>query len=175
MRHIRFGEGGYADTEKLIRELLLQANPDAQLAPATELADDTPDAAATTPETYLGSTKKVNYAGEQAYRTGDFSFPDAVPADSFALDGRGRSAPSRSTPERRRRPHPPRVPRECEEVRMVLSGDGTVVVDDGDTKRRIDVTGTPTSYRLLDVDTETTGTITVTVSPGVEAYSFTFG
>jgi len=174
VRHIRFGEGGYADTEKLIRELLLQADPDAQLPPATELADDTPDAGATTPETYLGSTKKVNYAGEQAYRTGRFSFPDAVAADSYALDGQWTIGTQSVTPAggdaRIRLAY-----RAGDEVRMVLSGEGTVTVDDGGTTRRIDVSGTPTSYRLLDLDGETTGTITVTVSPGVEAFSFTFG
>lgn len=174
VRHIRFGEGGYADTEKLIRELLLQSNPDAQLPPATELADDTPDAGATTPETYLGSTKKVNYAGEQAYRTGRFSFPDAVAVDSYALDGQWTIGTQSVTPDggdaRIRLAY-----RAGDEVRMVLSGEGTVTVDGGGTTRRIDVSGTPTSYRLLDLDGETAGTITVTVSPGVEAFSFTFG
>jgi cytochrome c biogenesis protein CcdA/thiol-disulfide isomerase/thioredoxin len=174
VRHIRFGEGGYADTEQLIRELLLRANPDAQLPPATEVADDTPDAGATTPETYLGSTKKVNYAGTDAYRTGEFSFPDPVPADSFALDGPWTIGTQSVTPDggdaRIRLTY-----RASEEVRMVLSGSGTVVVVDGEATRRIEVTGTPTSYRLLQLEGETTGTITVTVSPGVEAYSFTFG
>lgn len=174
VRHIRFGEGGYADTEKLIRELLLQADPDAQLPPATEVADDTPDAGATTPETYLGSTKKVNYSGDEAYRTGRFSFHDPLPADSFALEGPWTVGTQSITPDGR----DARIRlayRAGEEVRMVLSGSGTVVVDDGDSTRRIQVTGTPTSYRLLDLDRETTGTMTVTVTPGVEAYSFTFG
>jgi len=174
VRHIRFGEGGYADTEKLIRELLLQADPDAQLPPATEVADDTPDAGATTPETYLGSTKKVNYTGEKAYRSGRFTFPDAVAADSFALDGAWTVGTQSITPDggdaRIRLAY-----RAGDEVRMVLSGEGTVIVDDGDTARRIEVSGTPTSYRLLDLGGETTGEITVTVAPGVEAYSFTFG
>ncbi len=174
VRHIRFGEGGYADTEKLIRELLTRADPDVQLPPPTDLVDDTPDAGTTTPETYLGSTKKVNFAGDEPYRSGDFTLPAAVPADSFALDGAWQVGTQSITPDaadaRIRL-----VYRAGAEVRMVLSGEGTVTVDDGTGTREIEVSGTPMSYRLVALDTDTTGAITVNVSPGVTAYSFTFG
>ena len=70
VRHIAFGEGNYAATEKLIRELLQDADPDAALPPATEVQDDTPEVGSTTRETFLGSSKDVNFAGPGVYRAG---------------------------------------------------------------------------------------------------------
>ena len=58
---------------------------------------------------------------------------------------------------------------------MVLGGEGTIVVDDGGQRREITVSGVPRSYELVKADAAASGTITVTVSPGVDAYSFTFG
>ena len=42
IRDITFGEGGYADTENLIRQLLTTRQPAPALPPATEVADTTP-------------------------------------------------------------------------------------------------------------------------------------
>ena len=59
---------------------------------------------------------------------------------------------------------------------MVLGGEGTVTVKlDGKT-RVIDVSGTPNSYSIIPKgDAIKKGTLEVTVSEGVEAYSYTFG
>jgi hypothetical protein len=175
VRHIKFGEGGYADTEKLIRELLEDANPGVQLPPATEVADDTPEQASTTVETYLGATKEVNYAGDgYTTETKDFTVPASQPADTFALDGSWTIGTQSITPDG----DSAKVVLNYhagDEVRMVLSGSGTVIVDDGSSKKTIKVEGTPNSYQLIDLDGATSGTLTVTVSGGVEAYSFTFG
>jgi hypothetical protein len=61
------------------------------------------------------------------------------------------------------------------EVRMVLGGSGTVVVTVGDATQTIRVSGTPKSYQLVLTDAIEKGTLEVSVSEGVEAYSFTFG
>ncbi len=52
VRHTKFGEGDYDGTEKLIRQLLVDANPDVRLPGATNSADTTPQTKLT-PETYL--------------------------------------------------------------------------------------------------------------------------
>ena len=44
VRHIKFGEGDYDGTEKLIRKLLTDANRGAKLPPAVDAADTTPNA-----------------------------------------------------------------------------------------------------------------------------------
>src|SRR5690606_23813161 len=74
VRHVKFGEGGYADTERLIRELLVAADPDSQLPAATDIADETPEFGSTTPETYLAAGKVVNFGGTEDYRTGTNSY-----------------------------------------------------------------------------------------------------
>ncbi|WP_314432641.1 redoxin domain-containing protein [Microbacterium lacticum] len=74
VRHISFGEGNDAATEKMIRELLEDADPGVALPAPTEVADDTPDAGSTTRETFLGSSKDVNFAGPDPYRAGPGTF-----------------------------------------------------------------------------------------------------
>ena len=61
------------------------------------------------------------------------------------------------------------------EVRVVLAGTGTVAVSvDGGKPEQVAVSGTPNSCQLRDAEAGT-GTIEITVSPGVQVYSFTFG
>ncbi|WP_246843541.1 cytochrome c biogenesis protein DipZ [Allokutzneria sp. NRRL B-24872] len=149
VRHIKFGEGDYATTEKLIRQLLADAAPGRALPPATGIADQTPDINRITQETYLGSTKRVNFAGTENYTSGEKSFrlPENQARDSFTLDGDWTLGSQNITPtgaEARIR-----LNYRAQDVRIVLSGSGTL--------------------------TYTRGGQTATVSPGVQAYSFTFG
>ena len=175
VRHISFGEGNYAATEKMIRELLVDADPEADLPGATDVDDETPTDPDRTPETFLGWTKDVNYAGTTPYTDGtaDFAAPDDQPADSFALDGRWTIDTQYATPDDA--PATIRLNYSASEVRIVLAGEGriTSTVNGGDPKV-IEVGGTPRSYPLRDGDPGS-GTIEVEVAPGVEVYSFTFG
>jgi cytochrome c biogenesis protein CcdA/thiol-disulfide isomerase/thioredoxin len=175
VRHIKFGEGDYDGTEKLVRELLRDADPKVKLPKATDTADDTPDTADITRETYLGSTKRVNYAGEGAYSAGDrsFTFPDKQAKDTFTLDGAWTLASQNITPTTDR--GRVRLNYRAKEVRMVLSGNGAVTYRIGDQVKTINVTGTPNSYQLASTKDIEAGTVTVTVGKGVQAYSFTFG
>jgi cytochrome c biogenesis protein CcdA/thiol-disulfide isomerase/thioredoxin len=176
VRHISFGEGGYATTEKLIRQLLTDANPDAALPAATEVQDTTPDAGSTTRETFLGSTKVVNFAGPDAYRAGDreYTLPSPQPADSFALDGAWTVQTQYATPTAGTATV--RLDYHAAQVRTVLAGAGAVQVrvDDGDW-RDIPVSGTPRSYSLVDGKSNATGVLELRVPKGVQVYSFTFG
>jgi len=175
VRHISFGEGNYAATESMIRELLVDANPDVDLPPTTDVADVTPELGSTTPETFLGTSKDHNYAGVGDYRQGtaDFTSPDSLPADTFALDGEFTLATQYV--EAASAPATVDLSFTAAEVRMVLAGSGTVQVSvDGGPPADIDVSGTPRSYELFLGDSRT-GELTVTLPPGVQAYSFTFG
>ncbi|GGM57023.1 cytochrome c biogenesis protein CcdA [Microbacterium saperdae] len=176
VRHISFGEGNYAATEAMIRELLQDADSDVTLPAATDVADDTPDVGSTTRETFLGSSKDVNYGGGGDYRAGagDYVFPKDQADDSFALDGRWDvetqyATPSGDTGKIRLEYH-------AAEVRVVLAGSGEIRVthEDGSTGT-ITVDGTPRSYGLVDRDAIDEGTITLEVPSGIETYSFTFG
>ncbi|WP_454132264.1 cytochrome c biogenesis protein DipZ [Microbacterium lacticum] len=177
VRHISFGEGNYAATEKMIRELLEDADPGVALPAPTEVADDTPDAGSTTRETFLGSSKDVNFAGPDPYRAGPgtFAYPTDQAADTFALDGAWTVETQFATPTG---PEPAsiRLDDHAAEVRMVLAGEGSVRVRAADgTETTLDVTGTPRSYEIARTDSVQAGVVTVDVDPGVEVYSFTFG
>lgn len=175
VRHITFGEGNYAATEKLIRELLVDANPDVTLPEATDVDDETPTDPDRTPETFLGWTKEHNYAGETAYGAGTarYELPSDQPDDSFALSGDWSVESQYATPAET--PAKVRLAYSASEVRVVLGGEGSITsIVDGATPVTTDVSGTPRSYRLRDADAGT-GTIELTVDPGVDVYSFTFG
>jgi len=176
VRHIAFGEGNYAATEKMIRQLLTDADEGVTLPDPTDVEDATPEAGSTTRETFLGSSKDVNFAGPGTYSQGeaDYRYPDAQPADSFALSGDWSVQTQYATPTSDGARI--RLDYHASEVRMVLAGEGTVRVSgDGIETREIQVSGTPRSYALLESDDKQDGSIEVEVSPGVEAYSFTFG
>jgi hypothetical protein len=182
-------KGSYADlvtqwdlaSEKLIRELLQDANPDAALPSATEVQDDTPEVGSTTRETFLGSSKDVNFAGPGKYSAGtaEYAYPSDQPADSFALEGDWRVETQYATPAGDSDAGI-RLSFHADEVRMVLAGDGRLRVRiDGRDADAIDVAGTPRSYGLFTRSgTEGGGEqsiIEVEVPAGVEVYSFTFG
>jgi len=176
VRHIKFGEGGYDDTERLIRELLLDADPGTQLPGETAVADETPDAGATTPETYLSAGKEVNFGGDEEYTTGanSYEYPRDLARDTFALDGDWTIDFQGATPAGA----DARVKlayTATQEVRVVLGGSGTVVATVDGKKVEIEVDGSPDSYRLLTTSGSRTGEIELAVPTGVTVYSFTFG
>ncbi|PQZ52838.1 MULTISPECIES: cytochrome c biogenesis protein DipZ [unclassified Microbacterium] len=176
VRHISFGEGNYAATESMIRELLKDADPSVKLPAATDVEDDTPDVGSTTRETFLGSSKDVNYGGDGEYRKGTstYALPKDQPADSFALDGDWKIETQFATPDGDKG----RINLEyhAAEVRVVVAGSGDIVVrrDDGSTET-IAIDGTPRSYELLKQGDIAEGALDIEVPAGVEVYSFTFG
>jgi cytochrome c biogenesis protein CcdA/thiol-disulfide isomerase/thioredoxin len=175
VRHIAFGEGNYAATEKMIRELLQDADPGVQLPGETDVQDTTPELGSTTPETFLGSSKDRNFAGPGDYRAGEgtYEFPTDQKQDTFALEGDWNIQTQYVTPvgDSARI----QLTFRASEVRIVAAGEGTIGVDvDGQTST-IDVGGTPRSYAVVEPGDAREGTIVLDVPNGVEVYSFTFG
>ncbi|GAA2967383.1 cytochrome c biogenesis protein DipZ [Actinokineospora diospyrosa] len=174
VRHIKFGEGDYDTTERMIRDLLRAANPSVTLPAPTDTIDTTPKVDDITPETFLGSTKQVNFAGSD-YNAGmrTFAFPSGQAENSFALDGNWTLDTQNITPsgaEGRIR-----LNYRAKEVRLVLSGSGVVTLDTPAGPRTVTVSGTPKSYQVTATDDTRSGTVTATASAGVQLYSFTFG
>jgi len=175
VRHIAFGEGNYDTTEKLIRQLLRDADPGATLPEPTEVADETPEIGSTTPETFLGAAKEHTFGGTEEYRQGErvYALPDEQALDTFALDGTWQIGTQSARPTDAS--GTVRIRYRADEVRLVLGGEGTVVATvDGET-REIDVAGTPRSYPVRRPSEPAEGTIEVVVPSGVDVYSFTFG
>ncbi|MEU4362285.1 cytochrome c biogenesis protein CcdA [Promicromonospora sp. NPDC023987] len=178
VRHIRLGEGGYEETEKLVRELLTDANPGVDLPAPTTVQDTTPNDAIT-PETYFSIKRVINYAGEPEYAAGreEFVLEDEQQQDTFSLGGtweidfQGARAASDDARVR--------LAYQSADVFVVLGGEGTVeatVTADGEpTTTSIDVSGNPRLYPLLEGGEPTKGLVELDVPEGVQVYTMTFG
>ncbi|HET6152863.1 MAG TPA: cytochrome c biogenesis protein CcdA, partial [Marmoricola sp.] len=89
VRHVAIGEGDYSGTEKLIRQLLSDANPDTKLGSSTDVPDATPDHEQSQ-ETYLGSERGSQfYTGKPGLTNGTktFTFPTKIGSNQFTLNG----------------------------------------------------------------------------------------
>ena len=175
VRHVDFGEGQYAQTETFIRQLLRAARPGVTLPPRTDVPDRTPQLQ-TTPESYLG----YHYSEANLYEesvTPDamvtYQSPGSLPQDTFAFGGHwdigseGAVAGAAATLS---------LHYQAQDVYLVLGGTGTVTVSvDGASSRTVTVAGEPRLYQLVGPGPYGRGTLTLNVSPGVDAYDFTFG
>ena len=174
VRHIKFGEGDYDTTERLIRELLADGDPDMQLPAPVEAADTTPQDD-TTPETYLSVGKVVNYGGSGLYDQGslDFTYPPNLANDTFALRGRWTLDYQGATSDSDESSIA--LDYHAKDVYIVAGGDGTLKVTRGDTTNSIPISGPPTLHQIVDDDSVQRGKLEVSVPRGLQVFSFTYG
>jgi hypothetical protein len=174
VRAYDFGEGGYGTMESNIR-MLLNANGVSHLPPRTDVPDKTPTSEAITPESYVGYQRLSNEVGTSVVpdKAIDYHPPSSIPSNSLAFGGtwtvhsEGATAGADATLG---------VQFTADDVYLVMSGQGTVGVSyNGRPLTTLKIGGVPKLYTLLSGSSLQTGTLTLTVSPGVEAYDFTFG
>lgn len=173
VRHIKFGEGSYADTERLIRQLLTDGD-DSALPPATERGDSTPTTQ-TTPETYFGVGKVVNYGGGGVYDEGThtYDYPAQLADDRFALRGpwaldyQGLTAQADGASVK--------LNYHARNVYLVVGGSGTVSVTRDGATTEIPVSGPPNMRQIVADDADGAGTVEVSLSKGLQAFSLTYG
>lgn len=172
VRHVAFGEGGYDLTEKLIRELLVQANPGVELPAADSSVSDAGVARGTTPETYLGASRQSMYSGEGDYMTRTFPASRAVKQNSFTLSGdwtvTGESIEAGKNARLL-------LGYTAKKVHLVVSGEGTLEVSGPGGTKRIEVHGAPNAQTLIDGAESSQGVLSVTPSPGLKLFAFTYG
>jgi cytochrome c biogenesis protein CcdA/thiol-disulfide isomerase/thioredoxin len=174
VRHISLGEGDYPGEESLIRQLLTAADPGVRLPPATEVADTTPQDPDQSPETYLGSQRAQGYGGTGSYAKGTrtFTATSGLQPYSYDLSGTWTIAPESITAGGNAsvtlRYH-------ASDVYLDVGGTGTLTVTEDGATRTIPVSGAPDIYTVASHDSPQDGTVTIAMSPGLEAYSFTFG
>ena len=172
IRHISIGEGDYGGEEQLIRQLLSAAHPGIALPRATDVPDTTPDDAAQTPETYLGAERQQGYHGSTPYVSGQFAPPATVPANSFALAGTWTIGQESITAGQGAGIT---LAFHASKVYLDVGGTGTLTVSAGGTSTVIRVFGAPDTYTVAAEQPAGDGTVTIRLSPGLAAYSFTFG
>jgi len=198
IRHHSFGEGGYAEDEDVIRQLLAEAGhtdlpggyvqPDARGAQAAASSD-----MRRSPETYVGYARAEGFANGRVARNDAFDYraPAQLDADQWALDGRwsvhamdatlGAANGSISYRFRGRDLHLVLGPgSDGKPVRFRVTLDGHAPGADHGADTDAAGNGTITAQRLYQLvrqahgDGERTFTITF-LDPGVRAYAFTFG
>ncbi len=176
VRHAHFGEGDYAESEHVIRELLAEQHlpaPVAQAVVAPRAADDVE-----TPETYLGYERLASLAGSRVRpnREAEYGFPASLAENGVAYAGRWTVEAERIVAGEGARL---RLSFRAREVNLVLGMDGESgavdVLVDGRFVRRVRVSRDdvyslasfpgPARRRLLELR----------VSRGTAAYAFTFG
>jgi thiol-disulfide isomerase/thioredoxin len=169
VRRTHFGEGEYPQTESLIRRLLAVKGKRAQQFP-----DMTPTEAMT-PETYLGYARIANYAGSPIVpdKPTRYTFANDLVSNAFSYDGTWRVGSEAITAISGARL---RLNFQARNVYLVLGGRGTVqvLIDGKHTKTlRVD------AQRLYTVRASnrlaSQALLELHFSPGVQAYSFTFG
>jgi cytochrome c biogenesis protein CcdA/thiol-disulfide isomerase/thioredoxin len=171
VRNVHFGEGDYDETARLVRRLL---GTPPYSGPAS-VQDDTPTDTLT-PESYLGYVRldRSRYRGDalRPQMRASYVLPDDLPPDSLAYGGQWRVERERAIAGRSARL---RLHFHARDVYVVLGGHG---------RARILVNGRPagevlvTSNRLYTVvygRKAQDALLELRLTPGVEAYSFTFG
>jgi thiol-disulfide isomerase/thioredoxin len=171
IRHISIGEGDYPGEEQLIRQLLTTAHPGITLPKATDLPDTTPTDQNQSPETYLGSERVQYYVGT-SYATGQFTAPVALPAYSFGLSGGWTIGQQAITAGKGAVID---LAYHASYVYLDVGGTGTLTVTAGGTTKTIKVSGAPDIYTVASQPSPQDGTVSIKLSPGLAAYSFTFG
>jgi cytochrome c biogenesis protein CcdA/thiol-disulfide isomerase/thioredoxin len=174
IRHVEIGEGDYSTTESLIRQLLVSADPHAELPPTTHVPNRTPQVALT-PESYLGYERLDNFAGTGITpdQAAQYQFPSSLPPSSLALSGTWTVGSESITAGRNARLE---LQFQAHDVYLVLGGQGTleVSVDEVHTQT-IGVSGIPRLYTMVEGPSLRSSTLLLTMSAGIQAYDFTFG
>ena len=176
VRHVALGEGRYPVTESLIRQLLTAARPAVALPAATDVPDSTPANANQTPETYLGIQRANAFAGSTSGAltrgTRTYGYPNSVPLDEFALTGTWTVSDESITSVAGAGI---KLAFSAADVYLDVGGTGPVTATLDGKSTTYTVSGAPNIYTVVAGSSPRTGTLTLTLSPGLSAYSFTFG
>jgi cytochrome c biogenesis protein CcdA/thiol-disulfide isomerase/thioredoxin len=175
VRHVHFGEGDYSTTEQLIRKLLTDAHPGLPLPPPTNVPNLTPTGELS-PETYVGYERLQYLLPSQSVPENvpaTYHFPKTLPLGGMGLSGIWTEHAQEATADRSAELELGFL---AKDVYLVLGGHGTVGVSiNGRQTMTTKVDGVPRLYTLYQADSTRTGTLVLHVSPGVQAYDFTFG
>jgi cytochrome c biogenesis protein CcdA/thiol-disulfide isomerase/thioredoxin len=168
VRHTHFGEGEYQQTEATIRRLLNDHGPSAR-----HLADVTPTGLMT-PESYLGYARLSNYVGTNPVPNSmaRYRFAGAIPDNTLSYDGEWRVGSQQIVAGKDARL---RLRFQAKNVYIVLGGHGTVqTLIDGKPAGTLEVNA-ERLYTVRASKTQIDALLELRFSPGIQAYSFTFG
>ena len=175
LRYAHFGEGGYEESERVLRRLLAE-DTDAELV--SEGNDDETPSGEQTPETYLGYQRLDRFVGSELVpdRESEYSIPDYLPLHGVAYGGHWTVESERIVAGEGARL---RLAFHAHDVFLVLGasgGSGSVEVSvDGERVGTVPIT-VDDLYTLARIPGEKRDhVLDLRLSPGTEAYAFTFG
>ncbi len=163
-----FGEGEYSKTQALIRRLV-----DAKGPAATSEPNLTPTGEMT-PESYLGYARLQNYVGRNPVpnKFAQYAFPTTIPENTLSYSGEWKVGAQPITAGKNARL---RLNFIGQDVYLVMGGNGTVqALVNGKPTRTIKVNA-ERLYTVVSGKGTEAGQLELRFSPGVRAYSFTFG
>ena len=138
--------------------------------------DKTPSHLRMTPESYLGWLRLDRYAGAHLdpNKFAEYHFPRSMPPDSLAYAGRWKVDPERIVAGKGAKL---RLLFTAQDVYIVLGGHGRLgVYFDGRHEKTIRVSGLSRLYTVLSFPKEVQyQLLELRFTPGIQAYSFTFG
>ena len=199
IRYHHFGEGEYAESERVIQQLLREAGAakvaDGLINASAEGVQLAPDMnEVQSPETYVGYQRAEHFVPETSLvpdKVSAYSAPSQLALNDWSLDGQWNVGPERATsgaPASRivyrfhaRDLHLVLGPgADRKPVRFKVLVDGKVPGDAHGTDVAPDGSGSVTAQRLYQLVRQTGGVTDRTFSiefldPGVSAYAFTFG
>jgi cytochrome c biogenesis protein CcdA/thiol-disulfide isomerase/thioredoxin len=199
IRYHHFGEGEYAESERVIQQLLREAGAakvaDGLINASAEGVQLAPDMIEVqSPETYVGYQRAEHFVPETSLvpdKVSAYSAPSQLALNDWSLDGQWNVGPERATsgaPASRivyrfhaRDLHLVLGPgADRKPVRFKVLVDGKVPGDAHGTDVAPDGSGSVTEQRLYQLVRQTGGVTDRTFSiefldPGVSAYAFTFG
>jgi cytochrome c biogenesis protein CcdA/thiol-disulfide isomerase/thioredoxin len=168
VRYTSFGEGDYDQTQNAIRDLLGDSGVEARSVPnltPTEFQ---------TPESYLGYARLARYTGSKIVPNhgANYTFAKSLPLNGLTYAGNWTVGGEYITAGQGAAL---RLHFQADNIYIVLGGSGTVQeLIDGKPIGKLDVN----SFRLYTVlagKISRNGVLELRFSPGVRAYSFTFG
>ena len=117
----------------------------------------------------------VNYRGDGEYDEGTriFALPEELPDDSFAL--RGTWALDYQGITAQHNDNAIALKYHARNVYMVVGGTGRVTVTRDGKTTTIPVSGPPNMRQLVTDDQDGKGSLEVSLSQGLQAFSFTYG
>jgi thiol-disulfide isomerase/thioredoxin len=168
VRHAHFGEGEYGQTEQVIRKLLGITS-----GAMTDIPNLTPTELMT-PESYLGYLRLDRYVGSKVKdnRATTYTLPKQIPQNDLAYGGTWTIGPQRILAGKNASIA---LHFHAKDVYIVLGGHGHVdVTIGGKPAAPLDVDAFKL-YTVRSSNTVADATVALRFTPGVAAYSFTFG
>jgi cytochrome c biogenesis protein CcdA/thiol-disulfide isomerase/thioredoxin len=186
VRDAHFGEGDYAETERAIRTLLVEAGH-TSLGSGARAAAQAPSAGDITPETYLGAARAQGWVTPVHLGDQDFGVAHSeLSANQFAYAGHwgitDEDATSGQGAEIDMEFNARRVflvlgsPDQARHVQVLLDGKPIPAKLAGDDVRNgVATIQAQRLYRLVDLPAVSQHRLTLRFDPGVSGYAFTFG